>query len=189
MQASQLRKAFPGTGPLPNLLVQLCAYSEQSDGFISCDFELTDSGAEDVLAWFDGNTAAAQQFIIFGSDGMHSLYGYWLYDGRSLAQAPIVYLHGEGVYNSVLANSLAEFLGLLALGKEMPGMVDAWDATAEPCANVAAYRSWLDKELGIHPPADGRAIIEHARKEHPDLNAWIERQFPHDQSDAPTGQE
>ena len=176
MQAKQLRKIFPKGTRMPNALAKLCDYSEQTGGATSCDFELTNYGKAGIQAWFAGNEKAADQFVIFGIDELQSLYGYWLYGGRPLIQAPIVYLNHEDTGNTVLANNIEEFLALLAMGKEEVGLVDGWEEQTEPCADIDEFRSWLKQELGITPPAEGHEIVDPARQAHPDLDAWIREQ-------------
>src|SRR5262245_32641725 len=174
MKVEELRKIFPPKTKAPELLVKLLKYAKKAGGFVSCDFELTSTGADDVLAYLGGNEDAAKQFLIFGVDGMHSLYGYWLYEGRPLAQAPIVYLSGEGIGSTVLASSLEDFVSLLALVKESGGILDAWDAASAPCRNNDKFRAWLESETGIKPPRSPRQLIEKARKSHPVLQDWVE---------------
>jgi hypothetical protein len=174
VKVQELHKIFSPWGKAPQLLVNLLKYSRKSGGFVSCDFEITDSGGDDALAYMGGNEEAAKQFLIFGVDGMHSLYGYWLYEGRTLETAPIVYLNGEGVGSTALANNLEDFVSLLALGKEAVGMLEAWDSSSEPCRNNDKFRAWLEAEAGIKPPKNPNQLVEKARKAHPDLQAWVE---------------
>jgi hypothetical protein len=175
MTAEELSKLFPPGTPVPPILGKLAERSEATAGLLSCDFELTPNGESDSYYWFDGREAAAKQFQIFGFDGMHSLYGYWLYPGRTLADAPIVYLNGEGVENTVLANNLEEFLALLTLGEEAVGLYNGWGESADSCHGIPEFRDWANEEFGIVPPANPKEIVETARRSHPDLDAWINR--------------
>lgn len=173
MTAEELQSNFPQGTRAPEMLVKLLEYTKKSGGYVSCDFELTRSGAASARRYMR-NDEAAKQLVVFGSDRGGSLYGYWLYDGRALEDAPVVYLNGEGTGSTVLANNLAEFISLLALGKEGVGMISAWKDSPRPCAGNAQFRRWLKDELDIEPPADPHALVEQARSAHPDLQAWIE---------------
>ncbi len=175
MTNEELTAVFPPGTPVPLILRKLAERSEEVRGNISCDFALTAGGASDVEAWFAGHEEAAKQFVIFGADRAHSLYGYWLYEGRSLDQAPIVYLNGEGADNTVLANSLAEFVSLLTLGETAVGLFRAWGESQKPCAGIEDFRAWAEAEFGITQPSNPAEIVERARKTHPDLDAWVER--------------
>ena len=170
----QLTKSFPGDS-FPNALRKLAEYGEEAADQISCDFELTGTGDEDLVAGFRGSPKA-KQFWIFGIDGMHSLYGYWIYEGRSIVNAPIVYLNGEGSDNTVLANTLEEFIALLTLGEEAVGLIDAWGQSKRKCDGIEDFRAWAKTELGIEPPNNPREVVEQARKSHPDLDEWIDRE-------------
>ncbi len=173
MKAEALRADFPDNIPIPDLLVRLCDYTEQigCDRFVVGDFELSESGRQDVLAWFDGDRQAADQFVVFAFDKSLSLYGYWRYAGQPLDEAPIVYLDGEAQHNTVLANTLEEFLGLLALGYRRIGLVKKWPQVFEPGADTLRFREWLRSNGGIEPPQDGyTVVVEQARAKHPDLS-------------------
>lgn len=175
MTVEELSKLFPPGTSVPPILRSLAERSEETDGLLSCDFELTPNGESDSYSWFDGREAAAKQFLIFGFDGMHSLYGYWLYPGRTLADAPIVYLNSEGVENTVLANSLEEFLALLTLGEEAVGLFNGWGGSVGACHGISEFRDWAKTAFGIVPPANPREIVDRARQAHPDLEAWVIR--------------
>jgi len=173
MDQAELHDALPTDEPLPNALVKLCEYDEQSAGSISCDFELTDTGQHKLGRYF-GDEELASSFAVFGADELLSFYAFWLYDGRALADAPIVYLSGEAAGSTVLANTFEEFLGLLALGRPNVGLVADWDKAAELCANAVTFREWLSSELGIEPPPDPDAVVDAAKKAHGDLASWID---------------
>src|SRR5262245_26440492 len=117
MRIEDLRKNFPADVALPAALVRLLEYQNSVHHFYSGSFELDHQGAMSVLYWFDKDVQTASQFAIFGHGGDGSLYGYWLYNGRTIENAPIVFLGSEGVGNTLLANTFEEFLALLALGE------------------------------------------------------------------------
>jgi hypothetical protein len=175
MDLKKLRKELPPGALMPESLVKLFKYAKKSKGVLACDFRLSTDGRQDALDWFDGDEDAASQFVIFGSDGTQSLYGFWRYDDQPLEQAPVVYLNGEGVRNTVLANDLTEFLSLLALGRERIGSYRGWTDEPECEKAIKPFRKWLRDELGIAPPKNGLKIIERARAAHPDLDKWIAR--------------
>lgn len=170
-----LQEMFPANVQLPDALVKLCDYSDQTGGRISCDFRLmTDTYIADQI--FRDVEGGRRHVALFGRDNMLSLYGYWLYDERPLEQVPIVYLHHEGVGTTVLANTLEEFLALLTLGYREVGSVADWAAQKRPCDGIGAFRTWLRDELGITRPNDGRALVAQAQQTHPDFNAWLQEE-------------
>ncbi len=180
MTPEELHRSFPDDTPLPELLVRLCAFTDEEDGnggTIAEDLELYERGPFALNAWFRGNIRAAAQFVVFASDEAGGLYGYWRYEGQPLDRAPLVYLNDEGAHNTVLASTLEEFLTLVGVGQPYIGMVDEWDEQEEPDEDTLRYRDWLRAELGVEPPTlnEARAIVEHARGQHPDLDAWVEQ--------------
>jgi len=180
MTPAELHRSFPDDTPLPELLVRLCAFTDEEDGnggTIAEDLELYERGPFALNAWFRGNIRAAAQFVVFASDEAGGLYGYWRYEGQPLDQAPLVYLNDEGAHNTVLASTLEEFLALVGVGQEFVGRFDQWDDQADPDSYTLRYRNWLRTTLGVEPPTldEARAIIERARGQHPDLDEWIDQ--------------
>jgi hypothetical protein len=170
----QMRRNFPPGVTVPDELERLCKYSEESGGDLSCDFQLVEWGRKPALAGSADLGEPANQFVIFGADSTHSLYGYWLYEGQGVEEAPIVYVNSEGCDCTVLANTLREFFVLLALGESLLGAIDGWGAWDEECEGIFEFRSWLKGEFDINPPSEeeARAIVERGRAAHPDLDAW-----------------
>ncbi len=175
MKVDQLQMMFPLGMHVPNGLGRLCDYSEQPGTRIGCDFKLRANRRTAELVFRDVE-GGDKQVALFGIDGRQSLYGYWMYDGRLPEQAPIVYIHHEGEGTAVIANSLEEFLSLLALGYEETGLVRAWQGQRVPCSGIGPFRAWLKDEWGISPSTDGRVLVAQAQRMHPDFDAWIRRE-------------
>ena len=172
MNVSDLRRNFPPGVEPPALLVRLLDYQNAMPDFQrvdDLDFQVYDCG-EGLLYWFGHDPAAAAQFAAFGHSQDGSTYAYWLYPGRTLADAPLVLLDGDGD-GRLLADTTAEFLALLAAGEVGPGAEGR--QTTRPSPTLLGYRRWLAEDIGIPVPADGRAIREKAKARHPDLNDWI----------------
>ncbi len=180
MTPEQLHRNFPDDIPLPNLLDQLCAFTEAEGGdgvSLGGYLELTENGPLALDAWFRGNERAISQFIIFATDETDGLYGYWRYNDQPLDRAPLVYLDDECAHNTVLASTLEEFLALVGAGQRFLGRVNEWDEHEEPDEDTLRYRDWLLTKLGVEPPTldEGRQIIARARGQHPDLDEWIDQ--------------
>jgi len=179
MKAEQLQVMFPAGVQLPDTLSKLCQYSEQDKDYICCDFKLI-ANRYGISQAFRDVKDESKHMAIFGRDGHQSLYGYWMYGEHSVDQAPIVYVHHEGVGTAVIANTLEELLSLLALGYEEIGLVTAWQMQEQerkvPCEGIDRFRVWLESELGVRPAADGRAVIARAQQAHPDFAAWLQGQ-------------
>ncbi len=116
MKESDFRKNFPTGTVVPKALIKLLDFQNNSKKFYTGHFELSDGGPATALAWFDNDRAPAAQFVIFAKESDGSSYSYWLYEERKLHDAPIVYLGSEGTGCTVMANTLEEFLSLLAIG-------------------------------------------------------------------------
>lgn len=176
MDLSDLEKNLPEGEMVPDLLKNLLDFERALGAFYSGDFELFAHGASSVLHWFDGDSAMGDQFVIFGSGGDGSLYGFWRYPGISMREAPVVFLGSEGDVVLVLASTFLDFLALLTLGKESLGYcVAALDLTAEEAddPSLKAFRWWAAEQYGITVPEDGSAIVQTAQNTHPDLDAAI----------------
>jgi hypothetical protein len=165
------QKNFPADTDIPYPLLRLFDYQNEINDFFSGHFEFAAESPDSVLKWFDGDGEAASQFVPFGQDSDGSSYCYWLYDGRKLEQAPIVFLGSEGVNNTVLADNTQDFLSLLAVGYDELGFPFR---QVEETDNLLHFRSWLKREFGIVPPEDGEKLIEQAKANHPDLEKWVE---------------
>jgi hypothetical protein len=132
-----------------------------------------------VKDWFQGNQAGWSKVKLFGVDGIHSLYGIWLYDGRTSENAPIIYLGGEGEGTTVLASTWEEFLSILAANQEWePFDKKFFDATDNNEEQNTAFRAWLKEAHGIGPAKDPMAIMRKAKKEHPDFDKWLGSVIP-----------
>ncbi len=98
MTPEELHRSFPDDITLPDLLVRLCAFTDGeggNGGTIAADLALNPDGRDFLDYWFDRDTSAANQFVVFASDGADALYGYWRYEGQPLDRAPLVYLNDE----------------------------------------------------------------------------------------------
>jgi hypothetical protein len=114
--------------------------------------------------------------VVFGKGPDGSLYALWLYPGRTVADAPVVFLGSEGVDCGLLATDLDAFLGLLALGVAELGFAVSWgDAlqSESPAPRLEEFRAWLRESIGITPSADPLAAVAIARSRHPDFGAWL----------------
>ncbi len=167
------KKNFPPNIKVPDLLLRLLEFQNQVEDWYSGYFELADSGHKSLFAWFADDETTASQFIHFGHNADGSLYCFWLYNGRSIDSAPIVFLGSEGQDNAVLANNLGEFFALLAEGYDELGFPHGRLEKIETEANLK-FREWLRKEFAITPLADAEKLIVEAQAAHPSLEKWIE---------------
>jgi hypothetical protein len=105
MRIEDLRKNFPANVDMPSALLRLLEYQHSVNHFYSGSFELYHQRAMSVLYWFDKDEEAASQFAIFGHGGDGSLYGYWLYNGRTIGNVPIVFLGSEAEAGARLSST------------------------------------------------------------------------------------
>lgn len=180
--------ATPGTTALPTLtaalrpgeklpiaLVKLFEFARGIGGFFAGNFEVDEDQVDAARAWFQGDAAAAGEFLLFGHDGTGSLYGFWRHDGLPIQRVPIVFLDSEGARCNVMADSVEDFLAILALGKRDPGWtVDETDPVEED-DELRAFRAWLASQFGIQPVRDSKAAVAAAAAKHPSLDAWVEQ--------------
>jgi hypothetical protein len=176
MTTTEFRANFPAGATVPPLLERLVDFQERLRRFYSGHFELTDGGPASAVATFDGDKDAAAQFALFGQEIDGSAFGFWLYEGRNLEDAPVVYLGSEGTGWTVLADTLEDFLRLLAIGLDDLGFAAqslAFDEPQAPSESLVAFRKWLKTECGLSQPENPAAVISAAKRNHPDLQEWL----------------
>ncbi len=172
------RANFPSNTEVPSELLRLLEYQNQASRPYCTWFELFADDLDSAVMWFDGDTTAALQFTVFGHGPDRSLNAYWLYDGRTLATAPIVVLDSEASNNQVLASTTRNFLALLGVPYDPRWTDEAianWkeDETLESEQADQSFREWLRTTFGITAPADPAKLLADAQRAHPGLDAWV----------------
>jgi hypothetical protein len=172
------RKAIEATfgGECPRNVMTTYEFADKEGPAIARSFYFEVYGSLKVEDWFGKDRVRAKRFLCFGVDLPFSLYGFWLYGDRTLANAPIAFLDHDRKHSRVLANTFEEFLSLLAVGYPEPGRVDKWSKAEadEQDDDLDKFRAFVKKELGIEPARDPKALVEKAAAAHPDLNAWLQ---------------
>lgn len=183
MELADLQANFPPGVAVPEKLVKLLEFANRSRNWFSGHFDLEKCPYGDASA-FDNDPEPAKQFVIFGRESDGSSYAYWLYDEKRIDEAPIVFIGSEGTDWGVIAETLEEFLGLLAVNSDELGFAASWGEIAETDGRVPRideFRKWLRQEFGIVAPTDPMAVVRNARAKHPDLQAfltaWQEKHF------------
>lgn len=171
-KADLIEAEFPTGTKLPAELHKLCDYLDRTGYPISGSMRLRPEG-KGLLAWFDGDAAAASQFAGFGAGPDGSILAFWLYSGLDTNAAPIVYLDSEGQNNIILAANIRSFLELFAIGYDELGRDDLEIEPEEP-ESAEQLRDWLLAEFGLVPPETGAALVQEAQSQHPNLAAWIQ---------------
>ncbi|MFE3461818.1 hypothetical protein ACFXKD_30110 [Nocardiopsis aegyptia] len=146
--------------------------------YYSDGFELREYGADAGLHTWSEHPDFLSRFVPFAqANGSGSDYALWRCDDRTdLATLPVVLIGDEGhVY--VIARDLRELFRLLALDSEPFaefGFLAAGDVE-DHTAGHHEYLTWLDRNFGLGPPEDVRALWA-ARQEHDDrFRAWASR--------------
>jgi hypothetical protein len=168
---------FPPGVDVPSPLSSLLEFQNRSKEWYSGYFELTE-WKYGYTAWFGDDKEAAEQFAVFGKGGDGSLYALWLYSGRTVADAPVVFLGSEGVDCGLLASDLIGFLGLLTIGADELGFAVSWGGDLEPkrpAPRLEEFRAWLRESFGVGAPPNLMAAVGSARALHPDFGAWLAR--------------
>jgi len=173
MDIAVYRRNFPPGVVVPDRLRQLLRFQNQSREWYAGHFALNEWQYGNA-AWFGGDTDTARQFVVFGKGPDGSLYALWLYPGRTVADAPVVFLGSEGC--GLLADDLDAFLGLLAFGAGELGFAISWAGPLQPkspAPRLGEFRAWLRDSFGLVPAADPLAVVAAARTRHPDFGAWL----------------
>jgi hypothetical protein len=167
MARPDFKPAF-GTHPVPQLLDDLGEFAADHKNYFSGRFKLGPASAEGWL----GSPERAGEFAIFGHDADGSQYGFWLYDGRTPDNAPIVYLNAAHQGSTVLAANLEEFLALLAMDVTDLGLYyDEGDRPRKHSPGHAAFVSWLAECFGIEPAKQALRLVKRAAGAHPSLTS------------------
>jgi hypothetical protein len=175
MDQAYFRRNFPSDATVPDRLRRLLDFQNGSRDWYSGHFELCEWEYGNP-AWFAGDQKAAAQFAVFGQGPDGSLYALWLYPGRTIADAPVVFLGSEGVDCGLLANNVDEFLGLLALGVDELGFAVSWGQELradQPAPRLQEFRAWLRESFGISSPTEPLAQIALARTRHLHFDEWL----------------
>ncbi len=181
MDVATFQQNFPPGVAIPDRLLKLLDFENRRPAargsIMECysgSFRITE-WKYGYDAWF-GDQESARQFVVFGENADGSLYALWLYPGRTVADAPVVFLGSEGTDCGLLSTDIDEFLGLLAIGANELGFDVSWGEVREankPAPRLAEFRLWLKQSFGILPSTDPMAVIASARGRHPDFGAWI----------------
>ncbi|WP_202414484.1 hypothetical protein [Duganella flavida] len=165
---------FPPATDIPVLLCKLLEFQNKATDWYSGYFEL-DKWKFGNPAWF-GESSTAEQFAVFGCGPDGSLYALWLYPGRTLDDAPVVFLGSEGTDCNLIAGDLRQFLELLALGADELGFEINWGEIQignEEAPRLAEFRDWLWSSFQIRKPSNPIAAVLESRTHHPDFEKWM----------------
>ncbi|MBW4579877.1 MAG: SMI1/KNR4 family protein [Tildeniella nuda ZEHNDER 1965/U140] len=182
MKLEEFQKNFPIGTEVPETFVRLLEFQNIRDLYFG-NFSLIDFSRDEVLLLLFGenNRDAASQFIVFGHSPAGASYGYWLYDKHTIDTAPIAVIGFGGDGNTVIANSLQEFLQIISIGEDpLCYVITEWGWTdrneIEVNENLEDYRKWLFRELTLTVPTieEADAIVTSAKNAHPDFDQWIQ---------------
>jgi hypothetical protein len=160
--------AFHGH-PVPPMLDDLAKFADNvSDGYFSGRFKLAPDDATEWIA----EAGNPSDFAIFGHDPDGSMYAFWLYDDHTPETAPIVYLQAGHGGSVAIANSLGEFLSLLALDIADIGVYfDEGDRPRIASTGHTRFVKWLAKRFEITPAPVAERVVKRAGAAHPKLSA------------------
>jgi hypothetical protein len=171
----ELSGNFPLSESFPALLLQLHGF-ESSSSIPFADFELCAWKYGDP-AWFAGDIDAARGFAVFGKDPDGSLYAFWLYDGQSIATAPVVFLGSEGEDCNLVAGNLSDFISLLLCTDKSVGFASHWSHFEEPISpseRFVEFRRWAAETLRLSPSQKPMELVAAGRKHHPSFPRWLD---------------
>jgi len=83
----------------------------------------------------------------------------------------VVYLSSEAEGTTIFANTLHEFLTLLARNEEprFGKFSEIPDTELEPAPRNQEFRAWLEQKYHLHVASQPNEVIQNARKHHPPL--------------------
>ena len=158
---------------LPVLLAALADYWDEHPVYFSGSFEVSEDKWDGVREWFRNNEAGYSRVRVFGHDGIDGLFCLWFYEGRTPETAPVIYLGGEGEGTTVLADTFAEFLSILAANRDWePFDGDFTEPEQNNADENVAFRRFLAGHR-IKPARAPMTLVREARRKHPDLDEWL----------------
>lgn len=170
MDKNALKESFPESIPFPVELGDLCDWVKNHGYPISGYFELFIHQSLFLESWF-GTDKVNDKFGLFGRGSDGSMYAIWKENELSF---PVVHMGPEGQNCCVIANSMKEFLQLLAIGY---GDIGDEDMSSPPKnsedVNVA-FQEWVRDCYRLEIPHNGLEITKPSQEQHSDFNAWIE---------------
>ncbi len=165
----RLRRLFAPT-PVPSAIEALFRYQLRHGEGYAQDFAIDTEAS--VSPWTGSDAVATRSLAPFATQWDGSVFAIWRSAGaRTLDEAPVVLLDSEGRSSRVLARSVHEFMGLVALASILP---DVTPGTLEDAPDVEAFRRWLRAELSIAVPSQPAAVIANARRANPGLQRWLD---------------
>jgi hypothetical protein len=179
MKIKDFKKNFPPGVDVPKSLLQLFKYQKMNawrlkSGEYSGHFFLYDK----YWTYQYAEPEIIPYFIPFGKDADGSTYAFWLYKDFPIESAPVIFLGTDYSGDTILANLLEDFFGLLSLGIDELGYAvhfpPDWLNHISYAPETVRFRKWLQSKLGISMPSDPIAIVDNAKRNHPDFGKWIE---------------
>lgn len=177
-----IREAIESTLPrqetLPDPVAAICTYLDQNGYPISGCFELSTIGGDDLKHWFKNSPASAEQFLPFGRGASGDVYALWLTADLDAHSAPVVMFGSEGDLRA-LAVSPADFCQLLCLGYREVGYLqeEDYDTVGSDYYEAERFRAFIKAQLGLDPPASGRAIVDAAAAAYPGFKSWVQERI------------
>jgi parallel beta-helix repeat protein len=165
----EVQAGLPQGVSLPESISKLARYQE-ANGRLAGETMYVCAGP---LAGWPG---LEQEFAVFGNGPDGSSIAFWLHDALPIDKSPIVYLDSEGVENLVIAQSMDEFLSILARGPEELRHGDAIepDRDEDDEEELERLGEWLDEVFGVKPAKSIDEIRRAAEKAHPGLEERLE---------------
>ncbi len=134
-----------GDNSIPQLLVALEQFQRRQSVWYAGDFRLSDfDGEHGTVEVFGRLTPASRKLVTFGRDEGGGIYGFWLFDDRTVKQAPVVYVCPEDRYHRIIAKDLADFLRLLEA--DVPSVGAPGSFAQEPEAEEDEYSDEQDED-------------------------------------------
>jgi hypothetical protein len=176
VNVASIREIMPTGVTMPPKLEKFLQWvSTQPNGSIGY---MEFAGSRFTDYWIENGSILSPKFVLFAHLGDGTDIGYWLYDGRTIDNAPIVLIGSEGELD-ILANNLEEFLaGLIndshSSRSELTAERDEDDADwidrrGELSAFLkTAFGFTVDKNIDYQKAAQGNQPALH-----PDFKKWM----------------
>lgn len=157
--ADKIKQTFPNKINFPKELRMFCDWIEEN-GYDSIVTEFRLRAASNLMTkYFEGGEKLEKHIAAFGHGGDGGIFAIW--DAENTQK--IVFLGSEGDNWFVVANSVVDFLVILAIG--YPNL--AHDDLQEPPLGKSPdikFRNWIEQTFGLTVPDSANNVLNKADK-------------------------
>ena len=171
MNIDEYKESFPQNISFPEELCLLCDWVSINGYPISGCFRIRKHDKNAFISWFGCDIG--ESFVQFGASGDGGLYCLWKVGDHY----PVIFLDSEGEQNRVLAESVNDFMQLLAIGYNELGYDDLSQPPIykEESLINTKFQDWCKDTFQFNILENGNEIFNKAQRFKTDFKESIEK--------------